>query len=114
MTSNFSVVLPPSSSTQPSEDNSPKHPKSKSTETLDEKGENTETLEKDSKAVSEPSTRDPLNWFGILLPPALRQSQAAFKSAVMGTIPALASTVEEMKEVELDVRRTRKKLRKAG
>lgn len=57
--------------------------------------------------------RDPLKWFGILVPPALRASQRSFKLAAMDTIPALASITNEMKEVEIEVRRARKKLRKA-
>ena len=57
---------------------------------------------------------DPLNWFGILVPPALRASQTNFKSAVIDIIPALASTMNEMKGVEIEVRRARKKLKKAG
>ena len=58
--------------------------------------------------------RDPLNWFGILVPPALRASQSSFKSAVIDIIPALASTTNEMKKLEIRVRQTRKKLKKAG
>lgn len=58
--------------------------------------------------------RDPLNWFGILVPPALRASQSSFKSAVIDTIPALASTENEMRKVEIEVRRVRKRLKKAS
>ena len=58
-------------------------------------------------------THDPLNWFGILVPPALRNSQVGFKDAVADLIPALANLSREMREVEMEVRRTRKKLRKA-
>ncbi|KAK0510077.1 hypothetical protein JMJ35_007471 [Cladonia borealis] len=57
---------------------------------------------------------DPLNWFGILVPPGLRASQSNFQSAVIDIIPALASTTNEMKEVEIEVRRARKWLKKAG
>ncbi len=58
-------------------------------------------------------TRDPVNWFGILVPPALRTSQSSFKDAVVNLIPALASISMEMREVEIEVRRTRKRVRKA-
>lgn len=58
-------------------------------------------------------TRDPLDWFGILIPPALRTSQGNFKDAVSGLLPALASISKEMREVEIEVRRARKRLRKA-
>lgn len=59
-------------------------------------------------------SRDPLRWFGILTPPALRASQQSFKVAVSESIPRLASVMAEMKEVEIEVRRARKKLSKLG
>ncbi len=68
----------------------------------------------DEKGKTSGLPRDPLNWFGILVPPALRASQSSFKSAVIDIIPALASTTNEMKEVEIEVRRARKWLKKAG
>ena len=65
-------------------------------------------LEDESQELS----RDPLNWFGILVPPALRESQQSFMRAATANIPALASTVKEMREMESEIRRVRKKLRK--
>lgn len=58
--------------------------------------------------------RDPLHWFGILVPPALRTSQNSFKTAAMQSIPALASLAKELRDIEIEVRRARKKLRKAS
>lgn len=60
------------------------------------------------------SIRDPLHWFGVLIPPALRASQSHFKNATMEIIPALVSLEKELTEVEIEVRRTRKKLKKVG
>ena len=57
--------------------------------------------------------RDPLNWFGILVSPALRTSQSSFKDAVANLIPTLASISKEMREVEIEIRRARKRIRKA-
>ncbi|KAI4289253.1 MAG: hypothetical protein L6R35_001491, partial [Caloplaca aegaea] len=57
---------------------------------------------------------DPLKWFGILVPPALRACQSSFKDAVEGSIPSLANVSNEMKSLEIEIRRTRKKIRKAG
>ncbi|KAL8655520.1 MAG: hypothetical protein Q9210_000826 [Variospora velana] len=57
---------------------------------------------------------DPLKWFGILVPPALRACQSSFKHAVEGLIPSLANISNEMKSLEIEIRRTRKKIRKAG
>lgn len=64
---------------------------------------------KDSKTVP-----DPLNWFGILVPPALRASQKDFKIATTKHMPALASLAKELRKMEIDVRRIRKKLGKAS
>ena len=58
-------------------------------------------------------TRDPLRWFGVLVPPALRTSQRNFRDAVADRIPALASISKEMREVEIEVRRARKRISKA-
>lgn len=58
-------------------------------------------------------TRDPLNWFGILVPSTLRASQRNFKDAVADGIPALASVAKEMRAVEIEVRRARKRIKKA-
>lgn len=111
----FSIIPPPSSSsTPPPNDNNGKNPQSKLSDSINDRDNGAETPKKESVTVSEPPPRDPLNWFGILLPPALRQSQAAFKSAATEIIPSLVSTVKQMKDIELEVRRTRKKLRKAG
>ena len=68
----------------------------------------------DEKGRTSGLPRNPLNWFGIFVPPALRASQSSFKSAVIDIVPALASITNEMKEVEIEVRRARKRLRKAG
>lgn len=56
--------------------------------------------------------RDPLDWFGILVPPALRASQEAFSHAVVESIPSLATVIEEMHLVEEGIRRKRQELLK--
>ena len=62
----------------------------------------------DGKAVAPAS--DPLKWFGILVPPALRSAQKSFKGAVVDIVPALASVVHEMRAVEAEVRKTRERI----
>ena len=74
--------------------------------------DNTQLFSEDAESGSN-MTRDPLNWFGILVPPALRTSQSNFKDAVADLIPALASISKEMSEVEIEIRRARKRIRKA-
>ncbi|KAK4241693.1 hypothetical protein C8A03DRAFT_30136 [Achaetomium macrosporum] len=79
--------------------------------------------EKREEAVpaSEPAERpqlkckpaDPLRWFGILTPLALRQAQGHAIKAVEEIIPRLATLSVEMAAVELEVRRARKRRAKA-
>ncbi|KCV71370.1 hypothetical protein H696_02322 [Fonticula alba] len=47
----------------------------------------------------EPTLRNPANWFGALVPPALRQSQKHFRSAV-GHIELLANISIEMASID--------------
>ncbi|OJD27170.1 hypothetical protein ACJ73_01441 [Blastomyces percursus] len=46
---------------------------------------------------------NPLNWFGILVPPALRNAQQSFCTALEGPITTLAGVITEMHEVEREV-----------
>ncbi|KAI1451025.1 hypothetical protein F5Y02DRAFT_366732 [Annulohypoxylon stygium] len=57
--------------------------------------------------------KDPLRWFGLLTPMALRQAQAQSIEAVEQVIPRLVSVNAEMAQVEIEVRRARKKRAKA-
>lgn len=57
---------------------------------------------------------DPLKWFGILVPPALKKSQNSFRGVVTEVLPSLANVANEMKSLEIEIRRTRKKIRKAS
>lgn len=55
----------------------------------------------DSAAKIPPSaSRDPLRWFGVLVPPSLRAAQGSFACAIEGPVPQLARVVGEMREVE--------------
>ncbi|UNI21515.1 hypothetical protein JDV02_007498 [Purpureocillium takamizusanense] len=65
------------------------------------------------KSEAQPGVRDPLRWFGLLTPPALRSAQARSVEAVERVIPRLASVDTEMAVVEIEVRRARKKRAKA-
>ncbi|KAI0841593.1 hypothetical protein F5Y06DRAFT_293293 [Hypoxylon sp. FL0890] len=63
-----------------------------------------------SKTMKE---KDPLRWFGLLTPMALRQAQAQSIEAVEQVIPKLVSVNAQMAQVEIEVRRARKKRAKA-
>lgn len=56
---------------------------------------------------------DPLRWFGILTPLPLRTAQVHSVRSVEEVIPRLASVAAEMRHVEIEVRRARKRRAKA-
>jgi hypothetical protein len=68
------------------------------------------------KSKKEPSSTekltDPLRWFGILVPPALRTAQSTFVGAVEGPIPQLATVVRDLRAQEIEIGRLRKQIKK--
>ncbi|KAL8839584.1 MAG: hypothetical protein Q9170_001688 [Blastenia crenularia] len=80
--------------------------------TEEDGGRDSESIEKDAEIAA--PIPDPLKWFGILVPPALRASQSSFKSAVTEAVPSLANVTIEMRTLEIEIRRTRKKMGKAS
>ncbi|KAL2155964.1 hypothetical protein VTH82DRAFT_707 [Thermothelomyces myriococcoides] len=70
----------------------------------------------DEETKKKPKQRpiDPLRWFGILTPLPLRQAQSHSIKVVEEIIPRLATLNAEMAEVELEVRRARKRRAKAA
>ncbi|KAL1880661.1 hypothetical protein Daus18300_001273 [Diaporthe australafricana] len=62
--------------------------------------------EADSKKQN---AKDPLRWFGVLTPLSLRQTQAHAVEAVEQVVPRLVSLNAEMQDLEIQVRRARKK-----
>jgi uncharacterized protein (DUF952 family) len=70
----------------------------------DEKPEDSEAAEKPPK----PDPRDPLRWFGILVPQALRTTQSEFTNCVE-VIPQLLTTLSKLSSLESRVIRARAK-----
>ncbi|KAF1841399.1 uncharacterized protein K460DRAFT_419467, partial [Cucurbitaria berberidis CBS 394.84] len=68
--------------------------------------EDRESTAESSKVV------DPLHWFGILVPPALRTAQSTFISAVEGPIPQLATIARHLRTQEIEIGRVRKQIKK--
>ncbi|EHY55929.1 hypothetical protein HRR83_006693 [Exophiala dermatitidis] len=54
--------------------------------------------------------KDPLKWYGILVPPTLRHCQSHFSSSVASTIPRLLSTISALKTLDSEIRRVRREL----
>lgn len=65
------------------------------------------------ESTSSTSPCDPLNWFGILVPSALRRTQSSFKTVAEEIVPRIATVDREMRQVETEVRRVRKKMLQA-
>lgn len=53
---------------------------------------------------------DPIKWFGMFVPKALRDAQSSFKS-VISNVPSLVSIAEEIRQVEAEVESLRGKLK---
>lgn len=70
-----------------------------------------DTAKGDGEPEMQNKISNPLNWFGILVPPALKASQAAFQNAIT-KVPRLAALDLQMRDLEIEIRRTRKKLSK--
>ncbi|KAF2752334.1 hypothetical protein M011DRAFT_473564 [Sporormia fimetaria CBS 119925] len=78
----------------------------------DTSNSSTSTDAGDASATVRKEHRDPLRWFGILVPPSLRSTQSSFVAAVETTVPDMASLVNELRKQEIDIGRLRKQIRK--
>ncbi|KIH91854.1 hypothetical protein SPBR_02040 [Sporothrix brasiliensis 5110] len=81
-----------------------------------EDADNTTTrpMSRKSNQTKKPSgPRDPLQWFGVLTPMALRQAQQEAIEVIDNIVPRLAALSAEMAAVEIEVRRARKKRARA-
>lgn len=55
---------------------------------------------------------DPIRWFGILVPPALRSAQSSFIKTIEGTIPQLTTLSVALRGLEMEIGRQQKAIRK--
>jgi hypothetical protein len=65
-----------------------------------------------ASSSSKPKPIDPLRWFGILVPPALRTAQSSFVSAVEDSVPTLANIARGLRSQEIEIGRVRKQIKK--
>lgn len=73
----------------------------------------TEPSEEDTKpAISEKQKHDPLRWFGVFVPQALRTSQKHFTESLGVIVNELSSVDSRMKALEIEIRRAKKQLSK--
>ena len=59
------------------------------------------------------SEADPLKWFGILVPQALRSSQASFHAALHDAVADTVNSAKGMRSIEVEIRKLRKEIRRA-
>lgn len=64
----------------------------------------------DSEATANNVT-NPLNWYGIFTPPALRQTQSCFTTAVTSLIPELLDATSALQSLERQIGRLRDEIR---
>ncbi|KAJ1335594.1 coiled-coil domain-containing protein 115 [Microdochium nivale] len=88
---------------------------------LAEGGNSDDNDDEDDQSVSQPPSPpslpqavDPIRWFGLMTPMALRQAQSHGIRAVEHVVPRLATVSAEMAELEIEVRRARKRRAKAA
>ncbi|KAF2146232.1 uncharacterized protein K452DRAFT_294815 [Aplosporella prunicola CBS 121167] len=101
---------PPSPSSDPA-DEAPPNPNDPAEITASDKDN---TPQHAAEGETHPTPRDPIRMFGILVPPALRTSQAHFVRAVEGPVPRLANLAAELRALEIEIGRARKAVRKCG
>ncbi|KAF4541382.1 uncharacterized protein LTHEOB_8778 [Lasiodiplodia theobromae] len=78
------------------------------------KRDDSDKIKEKEKASKKPRTDDPIRWFGIFVPPALRSAQGSFIRAVEGPVPRLLDLAAEMRELEIEIGRARKAIRKSA
>lgn len=65
----------------------------------------------DREDIMQLKRKDPLRWFGMLTPPALKAAQASFTNAVEKSIPRLIHIKRELEAAEEQIREARRKAR---
>ena len=73
-------------------------------------------VDSEEKHDPEPKTKsppNPLQWYGVLVPPQLRSAQSSFVKAVESPVVQAVNATRSMREVEVEIGRTRKLIRKA-
>lgn len=89
---------------------STKSPKSEAPK--EESVESEGSTESTEKSTQTSRNVDPLRWFGILVPSALRAAQSDFTGAVEGPVARLASVARDLRSQEMEIGRMRKQIKK--
>ncbi|KAG9944956.1 hypothetical protein KCU85_g7602, partial [Aureobasidium melanogenum] len=79
----------------------------------DEQSHENKPEQADDKESAQKKVRDPIHWYGILVPPSLRSSQTSFKSAIHGPVIEAANSAQALRHVNMEIRKLRKDIKKA-
>ncbi|KAE9981773.1 hypothetical protein BLS_007008 [Venturia inaequalis] len=74
--------------------------------------ENPTKTEEDVNERPKIDPRDPIRWFGLLVPPSLRSAQSKFIGIAEGPVPQLVTLTKELRALEIEIGRTRKSIKK--
>lgn len=85
------------------------HPEQEQSKEESDHQEAQDTQDKDSTK----KPRDPLHWYGILVPPPLRACQKSFVSAIERPAIEAANASQALRHITLEIRKLRKDIKKA-
>jgi hypothetical protein len=68
--------------------------------------------EKEGQPKQDVKVVDPLRWFGVLVPPALRSAQSSFVKVTEGPMIQIATLSKALRGLEIEIGRQRKAIRK--
>ncbi|KAF2208248.1 hypothetical protein CERZMDRAFT_8298, partial [Cercospora zeae-maydis SCOH1-5] len=73
-----------------------------------------ESIDSIETAKPQADLHDPIRWFGILVPPTLRQAQKSFTNAILdsSSLEKAANSSRRMREVEVEIGKLRKVIKK--
>ncbi|KAG9570778.1 hypothetical protein KCU71_g1100, partial [Aureobasidium melanogenum] len=91
----------------------PSTPPTESEELPEEQSHENKSEAADDKESKQKKVRDPIHWYGILVPPSLRSSQNSFKSAIQDPIVEAANSAQALRYVNMEIRKLRKDIKKA-
>jgi hypothetical protein len=83
---------------------------SSATEDSDATTDTDRSIEEPQKPRKKFRSDDPIYWYGILVPPSLRNAQKSFTEGVQTQVPELAGTIVEMRALEQRITQLRAKL----
>lgn len=76
---------------------------SKEIKDTDQEASESDAPEKPEEQTPTIDPRDPIRWFGILVPPALRQAQSEFTLSVQTIIPQLTTTIAKLATLSSEI-----------